>query len=340
VKIVQGLGLVLLMALGNSATADEMYLKNGSVLVGSLVSAENDLVVFDTPFAGKISVKEENVARVVTDSTVTLKMDDGRILRDRLIDTAEGQLVASGGGEPDIRFATTDIELINPEPWQLGDGYKWSGDVSAALETERGNSDTDEWDFAGKSIWRSLTDRYTIRYLQEIDKNNNDKTTDDWFGQMKYDRFFQGHTENYWGVSARFEYDRFQDLDLRTTVGPYLGRRFVKTPNLTIIGELGPVYVDEQFDTAEDDDYPGALWDVNVTSEILGFGTTLYLEHDGILNMDSPDDLILNTRFGIKMPLILGFETKFEGLWEYDGGAVEGVDDTDETYNFRIGYVW
>ena len=337
---IHGLGLVLLMAFAGNAMADEMHLTNGSVLIGTLVSAEADVVVFDTPFAGKISVKEESIARMVTDSTVTLKMEDGQILRDREIDTSGGQLVASGGGDPDVLFAATDIELINPEPWQLGDGYKWSGEFSAALETERGNSDSDEWDFIGRTIWRSLTDRYTLRYNQELDENNGDKTTDNWTGQAKYDRFFKGHTENYWGLSARFEYDRFQDLDLRTTVGPYLGRRFLNTPNLTIVGELGPVYVDEQFDVAEDNDYPGALWDLNVTSEILGFGTTLYLEHDGILNMDSPDDLILNTRFGIKMPLILGFETRFEGLWEYDGGAQDDVDDLDETYNFRIGYTW
>jgi len=27
-------------------------------------------------------------------------------------------------------------------------------------------------------------------------------------------------------------------------------------------------------------------------------------------------------------------------VYEYDGGAVEGVDDTDETYRFKVGYHW
>jgi len=340
VRVKQILGLMPLLALGLNAAADELHLHNGSVLIGSLVSAEAHVVVFDTPFAGKISVKEENIARLVTDSTVTLQIDDGRIVRDRKIDTADGQLVATGGGEPEVRFAATSIELINPQPWQLGEGYKWSGEASFALESDRGNSDTDEYDILARSVWRSLTDRYTIRYDQEIDETNGDKTTDNWTGQMKYDRFFKNNTENYWGASARFEYDRFQDLDLRTTVGPYLGRRFLNRPVLTVIGELGPVYVDEQFDVAEDDDYPGALWEFNATSDIIGFGTTLYLEHNGLLNLDSPNDLALNTRLGIKMPLILGFETKIEGLWEYDGGAQDNVDDLDQTYTFRIGYAW
>jgi hypothetical protein len=335
------IGLLLaLLTFGVAATADELYLKNGSKLIGTLVSAEQDKVVFNTPFAGDISVTEANIEQLVTESGVTLMIEDGRVLKDRQIISKDGQLVATGGGEPDVTFAATEINLINPPAWKLGEGYNWSGELSAALETERGNSDTDEWDFVGRSVWRSLVDRYTIRYDQEIDKNQGDKTADNWTGQLKYDRFFKNNTENYWGVSSRFEYDRFQDLDLRTTVGPYLGRRFINRPILTVIGELGPVYVDEQFDVAEDNDYPGALWDFTVNSDVLGFGTTLYLEHDGILNFDDPEDLILNTRFGLKLPLILGFETKIEGLWEYDGGAVDDVDDLDETYNFRIGYSW
>ena len=33
-------------------------------------------------------------------------------------------------------------------------------------------------------------------------------------------------------------------------------------------------------------------------------------------------------------------EAAAEVLWEYDSGAVEGVEELDETYSFRIGYTW
>ena len=330
----------MLLLVGTGAVADELFLKNGSRLVGTLVSAEANVVNFDTPFAGTISVKEENIQRVVTDSGVTILLDDGQILRDRQINAGDGRLIASGEGEPNVLFQAGDINMINPEPWKLGEGYKWTGETSVALESERGNSDTDEWDIAAKTSWRSLVDRYRVSFAQEIDKNEGDKTSDNWNARLNYDRFFKSDPDNYWGLRTWFEYDRFQDLDLRTTVGPYLGRHFLKKPILSVQGELGPVWVDEQFDVAEDDDYPGALWDFEVTSNVIGFGTTLYIEHDGILNFDSPDDLILNTRFGIRMPLIYGFQTAIEGFWEYDGGAVDDVDDLDETYNFRIGYAW
>ena len=74
--------------------------------------------------------------------------------------------------------------------------------------------------------------------------------------------------------------------------------------------------------------------------DIVGFGTTLYANHDGTLNFNKTDEPVLNTRVGIRLPLIYGVETKFEVLYEYDGGAVEGVDDLDETYTLGIGYAW
>ena len=336
------LTLLTLMAFTANASADELIMKNGSRLVGTLVSAEADVVTFETPLAGTLAIKQENIERMVTTSAVTIQMDDGQVFHNRTIDESEGQLIATGEGEPDAVVTTGDINMINPEPWKLGNGYGWTGDVSAALESERGNSDTDELDVAAKTAWRSLVDRYTIRYAQELDKNEGTKTTDNWNARFQYDRFqaSTGNPTNYWGGKVWFEYDKFLDLDLRTTVGPHIGRQFVDRSIFNLRGELGPVYVDERFDVAEDDDYFGALWLFEATSDIIGFGTTLYMEHDGILNFDETSNLILNTRLGIKMPLIFGLQTSFEALWEYDGGAVEGIDEWDETYNFRIGYAW
>lgn len=334
--------LLCLLALSTSASGDELIMKNGSQLIGSLVRVEADQVVFTTPFAGELTIKQENIEHIVTAETVNLMMADGTIYRDKKIvsNETDGQVIVTADGEAAQTYGIAEIDLINPDPWKLGDGYIWFGDASGAVEMERGNSDTDEWDYKGSTTWRSLEDRYVIGGEGELDKSNGDKTTDNWKIKSKYDRFFVEEPEDYYGAKLRFEYDKFQDLDLRTIIGPHIGRQFFDKPLLSLRAEVGPVWVDEQFNVAEDDDYPGALWEVDTSSDIIGFGTSLYAIHDGIFNFDDSDALILNTTVGIKMPLIFGFETAIEAKFEYDGGAVEGVDDTDETYNFRIGYTW
>ena len=334
--------LISLAAIAASglASADRLHMHNGSVLVGTLVRAEGDVVIFNTPFAGDIKVAKNNIERLVTDKTVVLMLEDGTVYKDRRIGASGRTLVATAEGKDPVTFEASAIKSINPEPWQLGEGYKWSGHLRVAAEFERGNSDTDEWDVTAKTVWRSLEDRYSVDGEFERDRKDGRKTSDNWTINGKYDRFFQRDPRDYWGGKVRFEYDRFADLDLRTTVGPHIGRQFVDTTALSLSGEIGPVWVDEQFDRADDNDYPGALWLLAATSDIVGFGTTLYMDHDGTYNAEEPDDLIVNTTLGLKMPLPYGFETGVEAKWEYDGGAVGDVDDLDETYKLFVGYAW
>jgi hypothetical protein len=69
--------LLISMLLPGSGQADEMLMKNGSRLVGKFISAEDGHVVFDTPFAGKIRIRDENIARVTTSEPITVMMEGG-----------------------------------------------------------------------------------------------------------------------------------------------------------------------------------------------------------------------------------------------------------------------
>ena len=75
-------------------------------------------------------------------------------------------------------------------------------------------------------------------------------------------------------------------------------------------------------------------------SNVIDFDSTLYLKHDGTQNLDETSDVILNTTIGIRFPFLHGFETAFEADYEYNGGAVDGVHELDETYKWKLGYAW
>lgn len=334
-----GFILATLLVIANICVADELLMKNGSRLVGTLVSASEKGVIFDTPYAGELTIERGTIKTIITEEKVTLLMEDGAIFRDKLI-VAEGEsLTVLGEDHLPIQFAAADINQLNPEPWRLGDGYKWYGKIDTTLESERGNSDTDELDVGLESIWRSLEDRYTIRGSWEVDETNGDKNKNNWKLRTKYDRFSVEDPDNYYGIQAALEHDEFADLDLRTIVGPYIGRQFFTTKLLTMHGELGVVYVDEQFDEAEDHDYWGSSWELRLSSDIIP-KTELYLHSDGLVDYGDVDSVVANTTFGIGFPLLYGLRAAAEVLYEYDGGAVEDVDDLDQTYKFKLGYTW
>ncbi|MFQ3271393.1 MAG: hypothetical protein ACI9A1_001718, partial [Lentimonas sp.] len=165
--------MLVILTSASNLFADEILMKNGSRIVGNLISVEADKVVFDTPFAGTITITQDNVDRIITENPVTLMMEDGTVYRDRQIISTEKAMLVEAEGEKPVIFDATDIKMVNPEPWKLGEGYDWSGSVWIELEYERGNSDSDEWDIKANSVWRSLVDRYTLKGDKEYEESRN-----------------------------------------------------------------------------------------------------------------------------------------------------------------------
>lgn len=334
------IALVLTVAFTSvGVQADELTMKNGSRLVGEVVTSESGHIVFKTPFAGEIKIATENVLEVRTVKAVTLKMADGTIYKDKLIVSTEHGIAVRNEGETPIYFKAEDVALVNPEPWRLGEGYKWFGQVNAALSMERGNTDSDEYDLDFTSSWRSLDDRYILKGMYERDASSGVRDKNQWRIRGKYDRFSDQDTNNYFGGQLVFYQDEFADLKLRTTVGPYVGRNFYESSRLSLSGEVGAVYVDENFDIAEDSDFLGGNWEVSMTSDIIP-KTELYATQIGIINFDQIDGVLVDTVIGLRFPLIAGLQTAFEIKLEYDGGAVDEVDELDQTYNLKFGYSW
>jgi len=313
-----------------SSNADEIQMSNGSRLIGELIRIETDKVIFSTPFAGTITINQDNVERITTKDPVTLMMTNGTVYRERQIIATEQAMLMKSDDMASVVFDASDIEMVNPEPWELGEGYQWSGRFS----------DSDEWDLKASSVWLSLKDRYTLKGDIEFEESRGIETEDNWHLFSKYDRFLELGSKNYRGAKLSFEYDQFEDIDLRTVLGPHFGRQFSKTQRFKLEMELGPVWVNENYADGAKEDWVGALWFIDASTDIIGFGSTLYLDHDGILKVEEPGETILNAILGIRFPIAGGFETAFEIEYEYDGGAIEGIDKLDTTYNLRLGYSW
>lgn len=318
--------------------ADEILLTNGSRIIGTVTGVRDGVVKVDTEFAGTLEIAVDQISSVQTAEPVILAMADDTVIEGQPLSISEEKLTVTNASGVEQSLAIDELLIVNPEPWEIGQGYKWSGLVSFAFQIERGNSDTDELDYKLDTSWRSDDDRYILKMDGEVDEANDQKNADNWTIQGKYDNFFSDHS--YWGVHALAEQDEFADLDLRYLVGPYVGREFYTDPIFTLSAEVGASYVNEDFITAEDQEYPGANWALHIGSDYLGGDSRLYIDQWGVWNLDETSDVIVNTTFGMAFPLVFGLEAAAEILLEYDSGAVEGIEELDETYNFRIGYSW
>ncbi|MFV8818619.1 DUF481 domain-containing protein [Haliea sp. E17] len=319
-------------------TPDEVTMLDGSVIRGKVLSVRDGALELETDFAGTLAIPMEKVSDIRTAAPVVMELVDDTVIEDQPLVVEQQQLVVSGvaadGEVPDLE----DLLLVNPEPWELGQGYKWTGLVNFALTMERGNTDTDELDYRLESVWRSEKDRYTLRYFGELDEVNGLKNADNWTVQGKYDYFFDGPA--YGGIQAYAEADKFADLDLRYYIGPYIGREFYTDPIFALSADAGLAYVNEDYIVAPDNDYPGATWNIDFTSNYLGGDSRLYFLQNGLWNLNNTSDVVVNTTFGLAFPLLWNFEAAAEVLLEYDSGVPDTVDELDQTYSVRLGYTW
>lgn len=282
------------------ANIDRVELTNGSVIVGKFLDADNGKVMIDTDFAGMLTIKKSNIVSMNVASTVTMQMKDGAVLKtdSLVVDNRTLSLTTEGR----TGYALDELLRINPEPWELGRGYRHTGIASSAFSLQRGNTVLDELDYKVDTRWRGLEDRFTLKLEGEVREANRERNTENWMVTAKYDRFQTG--DYYWGVSASAEENRFADLDLRTSIGPYVGRSFLVDSPFEIELETGLSQVNEDFATATDRNYVGLTWSVRSESQYFGDASRLYVDHKGVKNLSDRNNLILNTTLGLAFPLL------------------------------------
>jgi len=329
---------ILLIAVAPVA-ADELLMKDGSRLLGKVLTQKDGTLEFETSYAGTIKVKWDEVSELHADEPVQIMLKNEQRHEVTVITKTNDATVvtavtegSAGSVEPGA------IAFINPEPWRYGEGYRFTGRLNAALVYQRGNTVSNENDLDGNLGLRWKDDRVTAYGQFEKDSNFGETTAQNWLLTGKYDHF---KTEKfYYGANAGFEHDEFADLQLRSKIGPHLGYQFFERPELNLSADAGVMYVDEDFISAEDKKYAALSWMVDFDWFMIPDHVQFYHRDNGLLSMEDTGDLVINSWTGFRFPLYMGIVATLEAEVDYDGGAPKGVDTIDTTYRAKLGYQW
>ncbi|HXA79984.1 MAG TPA: hypothetical protein VNV14_01840, partial [Opitutaceae bacterium] len=67
----------MLIIWGAPLAADTIDTKGGAHLIGRITKIDSDLVYLNTDYAGDITIKQSEVARIATDQPVAVRLDSG-----------------------------------------------------------------------------------------------------------------------------------------------------------------------------------------------------------------------------------------------------------------------
>lgn len=314
------------------ARADEVQLKNGDRITGTIVRMENKVLMIRTFYAGDLSIRWEAVAAITTDLSVQLGLSNDTSVRGIVFPAEEGKLsLKAEKVEEPWTFDIDDVEVINPPP-----DYRWTLRLNAGVDIEKGNTDSEEYHLDTKFFVRTERSRYTI--WAELDKeyDSNILSKDSALGVMKYDHFF---TKKWYGWLGTFiETDESKDLNLRSVVGAGPGYQFFESPLTSLGVETGLVYVNEDYDEGENQGYGALCWRLDYDRYFWDNRVKFFHWQHGLWSVANSEHVAIYTRTGFRIPLVKGLSATLQYNWDLDKAAPPGEEEIDERFLFTLGW--
>ena len=221
----------------SAAVADQVVLKNGDRVTGTIVKKDAKELTIKTDHFGVVTTAWEQIASITADKPVNVVLNDGRTLRGTLT-TAGGKVeVITDSARASV--APADITDLRDADQQrayerlLRPGWLdlWTGGASLGFAGTIGNARTSTLTTSLNAVRVTNADKTSI-YFKTINatalvNGQSADTARAVRAGVAYDHNLSSRL--FVNMFNDWEYDRFQDLDLRFVVGGGLGFHAVKT---------------------------------------------------------------------------------------------------------------
>lgn len=212
----------------------------------------------------------------------------------------------------------------------------WEGSLNLGVTATTGNS---RESMGNASIDVKLTRPESITHLgasatygQAEGKTEEDKSST--FAEYSY--LITERLSAY--LNLEWERDRVADLVWRINAGPGLGYYLIKTPNVSLISELGVSYVREKFENVKFEDYYALRiaergeWKITETAK-------LWEEAEYLPDVsDFQKRFILKSEAGVEAPITIKTSLRFLVQDTYNSTPAPGRNKNDATYIASVGY--
>jgi len=239
-----------------AGSADQITLKNGDRLTGTIVKSDRKTLLLKTEAAGEITVKWDAVSAIVSAQPLSVQLKNGQIVSgnvttdDGKFEVAtrdRGQVAAPRDSVVAIRNAAEQSDYDRLQHPRLTD--LWSGLLDTGLSETRGNSALLAFNLAGKAARVTTRDKLSlysnIVYATDNTTPPNRTTANSIQGGARFD--YNLRPRLFVFAIADFAYDEFQHLDLRSVFGGGLGYHVIKNENTTFDVFAGGDYDREKF---------------------------------------------------------------------------------------------
>ncbi|MDT8334091.1 MAG: DUF481 domain-containing protein [Desulfurivibrionaceae bacterium] len=330
-------GMVLLLFPG-AVISDELFLKNNDRLTGLIVEMAGEKLTFETSYGGKIVVIREEISGLKSSGVLVFTLADGTVIEGVAQPTEEeGRIGIRSAGTAEITFHDFNTVKGIASPGKKDDRY-FKGRLNAAAYLADGNRNAKTHHFESEIVGRAEKNRLTVGGSYDAASDQGRKTEENGKGHLKYDYFLGDKWYLYAnGAAAK---DRFRDLNLRTFVGFGAGRQIWESATRNLSFEAGLGYTDVDYESAPDEHYPSARWAAGYDRQLFDTAARFFHKHELLIGLEDFEDLILQAKTGLGLPLYRNFNAAIQVDVEWDNRPAAGTERTDTHYRVGIDYTW
>jgi putative salt-induced outer membrane protein YdiY len=282
-----------------SAFAGQVTLRNGDRITGKIVRADAKTLVIQSDSAGEITVKWEDIVAIQSEEPLHVGLRAGQVLAGP-ITTVDGKLQVQTQSEGAVTVSLDAVQFLRNDAEQAAYEAQierqehprlldlWSGFFDAGLSTTKGNSDTLSFTLDGKAVRESPVDKFTVDFNSILAKNGTTGAT------VTTAHAITGGIRADFNVSPKFfafgftdfQYDEFQDLDLRNVLGGGMGYHVIKSKKTAFEAYGGGAYDQAYYSTG-----------VNQKSGEINLGESVSYKLSGRSSLNEELDLFPNLTY-------------------------------------------
>lgn len=322
--------LILSLLFAATAWADEVYIKNGDRLTGTIVKMEDRVLTLQTDYGGEIKVDWGKVERLKADNPLKI------LVPEESLDLIRGFFYGTNGLRevtdlgPEGPLPLGDITAINLQPVRL------TGTITVGGNSTSGNSNTKAVNGAVRLTLHAHRQRLLIEGKYNYGQAGDQVTARNSLASLKHDYFVSKKVfiESF----GMLEKDTLQNLQLRSTIGSGLGYQFYESARTTLSLSAGLAYVNEHYTTIPASQTPSGRWGVRWEHTLWPDRVKVFHRHEGFWDVNHGNGFRLNADQGIRITVYKNLFFNVEYDFRLNTQPAPGRKKTDESVIFGVGY--
>ncbi|MCM8537364.1 MAG: DUF481 domain-containing protein [Lentisphaeraceae bacterium] len=313
--------ILALFLISSSLFADDLKMKDGSLLKGKITKIHKGTIFLTTTYAGAIKVKQSEVDSYSTEQEVNVKTTKKEVI----------QTVVTHDGNENILTLWSDGN--DPDIFQ----DKWVKKAWLDFRQTTGNADQKDIKVGFDLTWIYELSSFKIYGSWASAENNGDKTEDEIITGVDYEKRFKD-SKGSWYARAEFERDKINDIKLAQNYAVGYGHYFIDEASTTLRGRVGLQY--RMFEYYEDDNLDsigldfGLNFKTDITEKVKWFTDITYTPSFE----DPAADYNIRHTSGLSMPLDTAWNMFLKAGVEHDYISLpsEGKEHLDTEYFLRL----